>query len=91
MFIIWHLVLANALFVTLVILTKVITVVDFPPCNVGLEAFVEVMGADTSVDDSQDNEHDGNDGEGREGFACWEIHECTRMLVHAYKLEKEVC
>ena len=90
MLIIWHLVLAIALFVTLVILTKVITVVNFPPCNVGLEAFVEVMGADTSVDDSQDNEYDSDGSEGSEGFANWEVERLARGVVHTHKLEKEV-
>jgi hypothetical protein len=72
-------------------LTKVFTVIGSPLCNVGLETLVEVMGADASVDNSENDEYDGDDSKGGERFAGRDVDCLTRRLVHAYKFEEKVC
>jgi len=58
--------------------------------DVGLEAAVEVVGADAGVDDGEDDEDDGDDGEGGKGFTDRHVGEFAQGFVHADELEEEV-
>ena len=63
---------------------------ELPFADMGLEASVEVVGADAGVDDGEDDEDDGDDGEGGERFADRQVDAFAFGLVHPDEFEEEV-
>ena len=55
------------------------------------QALVEVMHAHASVDNSHNDENEGDDGEKRQGPLRLEVFLVRVLVVNAVQLEQEIC